>query len=184
MLVLDRSGSMSGPKIEQARGALTYVLQHLRPADQFNVMTFNETNDMLSTDGCWRQRPDNVRRGVAFVKDIEAEGGTNIHDALDTALKMFPAKSERGGRQNMVIFLTDGLPTVGETDQQRSLTTPASSAAPRGVRLFDFGVGYDVDVHFLDRLAQANKGDSDYVRPEEDIEAKVSRFYQKAPRPS
>ena len=51
------------------------------------------------------------------------------------------------------------------------------------MRLFDFGVGYDVDVPFLDRLAEANRGDSDYVRPEEDIEAKVSRFYEKVASP-
>ena len=94
VLVLDRTGSMSGPKIEQARGALAYVLQNLRPDDQFNVMTFNETNDILSPDGLLPATPDNVKRGLAFVKDIEAEGGTNIHDALDAALHMFPAKSE------------------------------------------------------------------------------------------
>ena len=183
VLVLDRSGSMSGPKIEQARGALTYVLQHLRPADQFNVMTFNESNDVLSTDGLLAATPDNIRRGVAFVKDIEAEGGTDIHDALDTALKMFPAKAESGGRQNMVIFLTDGLPTVGNTNQDEIIDHARTRSRAAGVRLFDFGVGYDVDVHFLDRLAQENKGDSDYVRPEEDIEAKVSSFYEKVASP-
>ena len=183
VLVLDRSGSMSGPKIEQARGALTYVLQHLRPADQFNVMTFNESNDVLSAGGLLAATPDNVRRGVAFVKSIEAEGGTNIHDALDTALKMFPAKSESDGRQNMVIFLTDGLPTVGNINQDEIVDHARTLSRAAGVRLFDFGVGYDVDVHFLDRLAQANKGDSDYVRPEEDIEAKVANFYEKVASP-
>ena len=183
VLVLDRSGSMSGPKIEQARGALTYVLQHLRPADQFNVMTFNESNDILSDKGLLAATSDNVRRGVAFVKDIEAAGGTNIHDALDAALKMFPAKSEGGGRQNMVIFLTDGLPTVGNTNQEEIIDHARTLSRTSGVRLFDFGVGYDVDVHFLDRLAQANKGDLDYVRPEEDIEAKVAGFYQKVASP-
>ena len=182
VLVLDRSGSMAGPKIEQARNALTYVLQNLRPSDQFNVMTFNETNDVLSPDGLLSATPDNVKRGLAFVKDIQAEGGTNIHDALGTALKMFPATPDTG-RQNMVVFLTDGLPTVGETSDAKITSESRTLSRPRGVRLFDFGVGYDVDVHFLDRLAEANKGDSDYVRPEEDIEAKVSRFYKKVASP-
>jgi len=93
VLVLDRSGSMAGPKIEQARNALAYVLQNLRPADQFDVMTFNETNDMLNPSGLLQATPDNVKRGLAFVKDIEAEGGTNIHDALDAALHLFPSGS-------------------------------------------------------------------------------------------
>ena len=182
VLVLDRSGSMAGPKIEQARNALAYVLQNLRPADQFDVMTFNETNDMLDPSGLLQASPDNVKRGLAFVKDIEAEGGTNIHDALDAALHLFPASPD-SSRQNMVIFLTDGLPTVGETDDAKITADARALSRPRGVRLFDFGVGYDVDVHFLDRLAEANKGDSDYVRPEEDIEAKVSRFYKKVASP-
>lgn len=181
VLVLDRSGSMSGPKIEQARGALSFVLNHLRPNDQFNVMTFNESNDLLSSEGLLAATPDNIKRGLAFVKDIQAEGGTNIHDALQTAYKMFPAESD--GRQNMIIFLTDGLPTVGETDQSKIIEDARALGKPRRIRLFDFGVGYDVDVHFLDRLAQQNKGDSDYVRPEEDIEAKVSRFYAKVASP-
>jgi Ca-activated chloride channel family protein len=194
VLVLDRSGSMAGPKIEQARNALAYVLQNLRPQDEFNVMTFNESNDILSPGGLLWATPDNVRRGLAFVKGIEAEGGTNIHDALDAALKMFPVggppapnnggvRGGGGASQNMTIFLTDGLPTVGETDDARITADARALSRARNVRLFDFGVGYDVDVHFLDRLAEANRGDSDYVRPEEDIEAKVSRFYKKVASP-
>ena len=186
VLVLDRSGSMAGPKIEQARHALSYVLQNLHPQDQFDVMTFNEANDILSPSGLLHATPDNLQRGLAFVKGIEAEGGTNIHDALDAALHLFPAlpiSGAGGASQNMVIFLTDGLPTVGETDDAKITADARTLSRARHVRLFDFGVGYDVDVHFLDRLAEANRGDSDYVRPEEDIEAKVSRFYQKVASP-
>jgi len=182
VLVLDRSGSMAGPKIEQARNALAYVLQSLRPGDEFNVMTFNDANDILSPSGLLRATPDNVKRGLAFVKGIEAEGGTNIHDALGAALRMFPT-AQNDGVQNMTIFLTDGLPTEGETDDAKITADARALSRARNVRLFDFGVGYDVDVHFLDRLAQANRGDSDYVRPEEDIEAKVSRFYKKVASP-
>jgi len=183
VLVLDRSGSMAGPKIEQARGALAFVLRALRPQDRFNVMTFNEDNDVFSPDGLLPATPDNVRRGLAFVKDIEAEGGTNIHGALDTALKMFPTEAGAGASQNMVVFLTDGLPTVGETDDAKITAGARALSRARRVRLFDFGVGYDVDVHFLDRLALANRGDAAFVRPEEDIEATVSRFYNKVASP-
>ena len=198
VLVLDRSGSMAGPKIEQARGALAFVLRSLRPADEFNVLTFNEGNDLLSPR-LLRATPDNIARALAFVKDIEAEGGTDIGDALHAALTLFPSASppapnpggaglrgaaeDGGAAQNMTIFLTDGLPTVGETDDARITARARALARARHVRLFDFGVGYDVDVHFLDRLAQAGRGDSDYVRPEEDIEAKVSRFYRKVASP-
>ncbi len=181
VLTLDRSGSMGGDKIEQARKALVYVLKRLRPQDQFNVLTFNQSVDKFSAAGLLPASPANITRAVAFVGDIHAEGSTNINDALQATLKQFPAADD--GRPNMTIFLTDGLPTVGETDQNKITEAARLLSRPRQVRLFDFGVGYDVDVPFLDRLAEANRGDSDYVRPEEDIEAKVSRFYEKVASP-
>ena len=181
VLTLDRSGSMGGDKIEQARNALIYVLKRLRPQDQFNVLTFNESVDTFSEAGLLAATPANITRALAFVRDIRAEGSTNINDALSATLKQFPTADD--GRPNMTIFLTDGLPTVGETDQNKITESARLLSRPRHVRLFDFGVGYDVDVPFLDRLAEANRGDSDYVRPEEDIEAKVSRFYEKVASP-
>ena len=181
VLTLDRSGSMDGSKIEQARNALVYVLKRLRPQDQFNVLTFNETVDKFSAAGLLPAAPDNITRALAFVRDIHADGGTNIHDALQATLKQFPTADD--GRPNMTIFLTDGLPTVGETDQAKITEAARLLSRPRHARVFDFGVGYDVDVPFLDRLAEANRGDSDYVRPEEDIEAKVSHFYEKVASP-
>ncbi len=181
VLTLDRSGSMGGDKIEQARKALVYVLKRLRPQDQFSVLTFNESVDKFSDSGLLPATPANITRAVAFVNDIRAEGSTNINDALQATLKQFPAADD--GRPNMTIFLTDGLPTVGETDQNKITEAARLLSRPRHVRLFDFGVGYDVDVPFLDRLAEANRGDADYVRPEEDIEAKVSHFYEKVASP-
>ncbi len=181
VLTLDRSGSMGGDKIEQARNALIYVLKRLRTQDEFNVLTFNESVDKFSDAGLLPASPANITRALAFVRDIRAEGSTNINAALQATLKQFPAADD--GRPNMTIFLTDGLPTVGETNQNKITESARLLSRPRQVRLFDFGVGYDVDVPFLDRLAEAGRGDSDYVRPEEDIEAKVSRFYEKVASP-
>ena len=181
VLTLDRSGSMGGDKIDQARNALIYVLKRLRPQDQFNVLTFSDSVDKFSDAGLLPATPANITRALAFVRDIRAEGSTNIDEALQATLKQFPTADD--GRSNMTIFLTDGLPTVGETNQNKITEAARLLSRPRHVRLFDFGVGYDVDVPFLDRLAEANRGDSDYVRPEEDIEAKVSRFYEKVASP-
>ncbi len=180
VLTLDRSGSMGGDKIEQARNALIYVLKRLRPQDEFNVLTFNDSVDTFSPT-LLPASPANITRALAFVRDIRAEGSTDINAALQATLKQFPAADD--GRPNMTIFLTDGLPTYGETDENKITEAARLLSRPRHVRLFDFGVGYDVDVPFLDRLAEANRGDSDYVRPEEDIEAKVSRFYEKVASP-
>ena len=180
VLTLDRSGSMGGDKIEQARQALIYVLKRLRPQDEFNVLTFSDSVDKFSPT-LLPASPANITRALAFVRDIRAEGSTDINAALQATLKQFPTADD--GRPNMTIFLTDGLPTVGETNQNKITEAARLLSRPRHVRVFDFGVGYDVDVPFLDRLAEVGRGDSDYVRPEEDIEAKVSRFYEKVASP-
>ena len=76
----------------------------------------------------------------------------------------------------MIIFLTDGLPTVGVTDTSASWTT-CRSPPLSSVRLFTFGVGYDVNTVLLDTLADNQRGASAYVKPGEDLEDAVSGFY-------
>lgn len=207
VFVLDRTGSMAGPKIEQARKALLYCLNSLHPQDRFDVITFNESPDLLL-----RQLEPatevNIAKARRFVADIDASGGTNIEEALHAALNLLRPEP---GREKMIVFLTDGLPTVGETDIDTILrhvrqwngdghlaeqAAFGDSGRPRGpaldgsygespanARLFCFGLGYDVNVPFLDRLADLGRGDADYVKPEEDIEVKVSAFFAKVSSP-
>jgi Ca-activated chloride channel family protein len=108
----------------------------------------------------------------------EAEGGTNINDALLTGLKQI----EDASGASFIIFLTDGLPTVGQTDINTILAN-VKGANHSSTRVFVFGVGYDVNTRLLDRLAQDNHATSDYVRPVEDIEVKVSGFFKKVSHP-
>ena len=82
----------------------------------------------------------------------------------------------------MIIFLTDGLPTAGVTDVDK-IAENVAKAAPKNVRLFPFGVGYDVNTVLLDTLASQNRGASAYVKPEENIEDSVSSFYAKVGQP-
>lgn len=213
VFVLDRTGSMAGEKIAQARKSLLFCLNSLHPQDRFDVITFNESPDLLS-----RQLQPATEAAIAkarrFVADIEASGGTNIDEALHAALSLL--KNETG-RQKMVVFLTDGLPTVGETDINTILRHVEELNGTRGLaerddpaftprtrpaglqdglewpirkpqdgahaRIFCFGLGYDVNVPFLDRLADVGRGDSDYVKPEEDVEVKVSAFFTKVTSP-
>jgi Ca-activated chloride channel family protein len=123
----------------------------------------------------------NRESALSFVKAIEARGGTAIQEALRTALAM---KSEKA-RPALVVFLTDGKPTVGETDVETLLkeVRKLNGERPGTRRIFVFGVGDEVNTHLLDKLAGENSGSSSYVRTEEDIEVRVSALADRINRP-
>jgi Ca-activated chloride channel family protein len=178
VFVLDRTGSMSGDKIEQAKSALKYCLNALKPYDRFNLVTFNE-NATWFKDGLAPANKENIAAAVKMVDETDARGGTDINRAMRVALAQYAG--EKSG-QHYIVFLTDGLPTVGETDVdkiQKNIVDENKS----DVRIFAFGVGYDVNTQFLDSMTRASKADADYVRPEEDIEVKVTAFYDKISDP-
>lgn len=177
VFVLDRSGSMSGEKIEQAKSSLLFCLNSLNPKDRFNLICFNERVDEYER-GLVEASPAHVKGARRYIRALEAVGGTDINTALLTALR----EIERAERPAFVVFLTDGLPTVGETHPPTILDN-VKEAVKGKPRIFAFGVGYDVNTQLLDRLASENRGTSDYVRPEEDIEVKVSSFYTKIASP-
>lgn len=174
VLIVDTSGSMAGQKMQQAQAASRFVLNSLNPADQFNLVTFN--SDVASyADGL---RPaSEASQAVEFVNRLRAAGGTNISDALAVGLSQ-----GRGDRPLLVIFVTDGLPTVGLRDAPAILDA-VGRVAPEASRIFTFGVGDDVNTVLLDNLAQRYRGVSEYVRPSEDLEVKLSAFYQKVGAP-
>jgi Ca-activated chloride channel family protein len=177
IFILDTSGSMQGEKIKQAKGALAFCLNSLNPGDRFNVIDFDDEIKSFQT-GLVRAGHQNIEEALSFVDKCEAEGGTNINDALLTGLRQI----EGDGEASFIIFLTDGLPTVGETDIMHIIQN-AKKANDSNARIFVFGVGFDVNTRLLDRLAQDNHATSDYVRPSEDIEVKVSAFYKKVSHP-
>jgi len=174
ILILDVSGSMRGEKIEQAKEALYYVLDNLNDEDRFNIIAFS-----TSTRPYARALVPADERGEArdFVARLEAGGSTDINRALLEALDM-----ANEGRPTMLIFLTDGLPTVGEVDIDRIIDN-VGEVAPKNARIFPFGVGYDVNTALLDTIAENHRGASGYVRPEEAIDEKVSAFYAKVGTP-
>lgn len=177
IVVVDKSGSMSGPKIEQARDALKFVVRQLRPGDTFNIVAYDSAVDMFRPE---LQRADEatVKAAVGYADGLFAGGGTNIDGAMQTALKMLVDKS----RPNYVLFLTDGLPTVGETNEM-AITRNATSANTVAARVFNFGVGYDVNSRLLDRISREFRGQSVYVKPNENIETQVAVLYNKIGSP-
>jgi Ca-activated chloride channel family protein len=177
IFVIDRSGSMAGKKIEQARGALKSVLNNLRDDDLFNIVAYDDRVESYKPElerFSSRAREDAER----FVDNIREGGSTNIDAALKTAVAMVQDSS----RPSYVLFLTDGLPTAGET-RELTIAENCRNANSRRSRIFCFGVGFDVNARLLDRLSGGNSGTSEYVKPDEDIERHVSSFYSKMTRP-
>ena len=177
LFVVDRSGSMQGKKIEQVRGALRFVLNNLKEGDRFNIIAYDAEVESFRPE-IERFNNDSRRAALGFVESLSAGGSTNIDAALDEALSQL----QESRPPNYIIFLTDGLPTAGETVSAR-IVDHTRQLNQRGARLMAFGVGYDVNSRLLDKLARANHGQTEYVRPDEDIEASVARFYRQISDP-
>jgi Ca-activated chloride channel homolog len=177
IFVLDRSGSMSGKKIEQARDALKFVLNNLREGDMFNIVAYDSVVESWKSE-LQKYNDETRKQALGFVEGIYAGGSTNIDGALSAALTQITDDS----RPNFVLFLTDGLPTHGETNEAK-LAAAAKAKNQARVRLISFGVGYDVNSRLLDRLARENFGQSEFVRPNQDIEASVAKVYNRMSAP-
>lgn len=172
-LVIDRSGSMRGDKLKQAQAAALQVVEGLEDGEAFNVIDYSDSIASFAPAPVTRTRQaiEAVRH---YIRRLSAAGGTNIHDALLEALRPKPA----AGMLPLVLFLTDGLPTVGVRDEL-SIRTAAAKANVHQRRIFPFGVGYDVNAPLLGHLAQKSRGASTFVLPNEEIEAKVSQVYRR-----
>jgi Ca-activated chloride channel family protein len=178
VLVLDTSGSMRGPKMEQARKALKYCLDNLGSRDRFGLINFATVVNRYE-DRLLEANSEQIARAKKWVENLDASGGTAINDALASAQEL---RSKDEGRSFTVVFFTDGQPTIGETDPERILkNTVARNTA--NTRIFTFGVGDDVNATLLDQLAEKTRALSSYVRPAEDIENKVSSLYGKISNP-
>ncbi|HXQ72060.1 MAG TPA: VIT and VWA domain-containing protein [Pyrinomonadaceae bacterium] len=180
VFVVDTSGSMAEEgKMEKARSALLYGVRILRPQDRFNVISF-AGDERLMEAGLIAADEKGRQRGEAFVKGLKPVGGTNINGSLLASLAQFTENNRE--RPKIVVFMTDGLPTVGTTNVAQIVENVRKASKP-GVRLFTFGVGYDVNTALLDKLAAENGGMADYVEPKEDLEVKVSSFFTKVNYP-
>lgn len=198
IFVLDHSGSMmTRHKIDQAKEALRFCVDNLNDGDRFNLILFN-TDISSFADRLHRQDLCSIERShhsevlsdhlidirdgredaITFIEGIEARGGTNINDALLRALAQEPDPN----RPRIIVFLTDGCPTVGVRNSIQILENVAQANRNQS-RIFVFGVGYDVNVRFLDKLAADNGGTRNYVEPNEDIEEAVSSLFRKMNEP-
>ncbi|MEY4386504.1 MAG: hypothetical protein RLY20_1787 [Verrucomicrobiota bacterium] len=191
VFVLDTSGSMAGKKLEQAKKALLFCVENLNDGDRFELVRFSTEVEPLFNELCSATKA-NRDKANDFVKGLKPIGGTAIDDALKMALryrnmnqKIFSSEAlarEYAARPFIVIFLTDGLPTIGTTDEQQILDGVKKSSGGN-VRVFCFGIGNDVNTHLLDNITEQTRATSQYVLPDEDLEVKLSNFYAKIKEP-
>lgn len=178
VFVVDRSGSMSGEKLRQAQASLKYMINSLNPKDTFNIVSYSSAVQIFRPE-LEEVTQDTQKQANLFVDDIYAGGGTNINEALTAALGLL----QDAERPNYVLFLTDGLPTVGVTSE-KEIAANVDAANLLKARVFSFGVGYDVNSRLLDRLSDAQRGTSVFVKPEEDIEVAATNLFQKVSSPA
>jgi Ca-activated chloride channel family protein len=175
-VVLDVSGSMSGDKLEQAKAALRQLLGTLGTQDRFRLLAF--ANGVREFRRDWARVTDGeLRDAREWVESLTADGGTNIAGALAEAFRPAP----REGRLALVVFVTDGLPSVGEQDPERIAEWADRERGDR--RVFAFGVGHDVNTYLLDRLSAAGRGSTQYVQPGENVERALGLLAGKIQHP-
>lgn len=183
VFVLDSSGSMRKGKLEQAKKALDFCIDGLNPKDRFEVVRFS-TEAEGAFGGLRTASAKAKKQADAFLEDIRAVGGTAIDEALEVAAEVLAEKADKA-RPAQVVFLTDGRPTVGPVDEKVILDRLGKrlDKVKAKIRVFCLGIGHDVNAHLLDRLVEKTGSAGEYALPEEDLEVKISRFYEKIARP-
>ena len=176
-LVIDRSGSMRNEKIEQVKEAALQVIAGLEQGEAFNIIIYNDTVERFSGKPVIKTK-ENEDTARAYIKGITATGGTNIHDALLEALSQKPME----GTLPIVLFLTDGLPTVGQTSEI-AIRNVVIKSNPYNRRVFTFGVGFDVNAPLLEKIAAESRAKAEFVLPKEDVEAKIGKVFKRLTGP-
>ncbi|UCF61918.1 MAG: VWA domain-containing protein, partial [Anaerolineaceae bacterium] len=176
VFVIDRSGSMAGEKIDQAKSAMQYILGKLGEGDRFAIVSFDDRIESPSNE---LQRVTNrsIQDARSYVSRLYDRGNTDIDGALRRGITLIERAGFRPDASRMIVFLTDGLPTAGVTDERVIVDRVRQSNEELQVSLHVFGVGYDVNTHLLDDLASQNNGTVTYVQPGDSLEGALTSFY-------
>ncbi|MBA3315731.1 MAG: VWA domain-containing protein [Planctomycetaceae bacterium] len=179
---VDTSGSMlADGKMEQAKAALKHCVESLRPQDRFNVVAFG-TAVTTFRESLVEANDDERKAALEFADDLSARGGTAMSVALEQAFSQLSERSDGDRRMAMLLFATDGLPTIGELEPKKILAD-AKRLNTSDIRLFAFGEGYDVNASLLDTLAREHDGEADYILPTEKIDERIARFFDRIGSP-
>jgi len=174
VFVIDTSGSMSGEAIEQAKAAIIYGLAGLSSRDSFNVLQFNSQVEALSATPL-KVNPNNIGAAQAYVKGLQADGGTEMSLALTHALLQ---QSTSKARLRQVLFMTDGA-VSNESQLFEQLREQLQHS-----RLFTIGIGAAPNAHFMQRAAQLGRGTYTYIGKGSEVKSKMVAMLDKLEKPA
>ncbi|XP_069062479.1 inter-alpha-trypsin inhibitor heavy chain H3-like isoform X1 [Pleurodeles waltl] len=185
IFIIDRSSSMSGRKIQQTKDAFLKISEDLREDDYFNFVIFS-SDITVWKESLVKATSQNVKDAKAYISKLTVNGATNINEALLMATKLLNDKlsneQQMGRRFSLIIFLTDGDPTYGETNNERILAN-AKAAIGGHFTLYSLGFGKDVDYNFLEKLALENGGVARRIYDDSDAAVQLQGFFSEIANP-
>ncbi|HEU0037499.1 MAG TPA: VWA domain-containing protein [Kofleriaceae bacterium] len=160
VVVVDHSGSMAEDgRLDKVKGGLHTLIDNLQAEDRLAIVSFD---DVVTLDAPFSSTSTLDRAQLhAIVDTLQPRGGTNIFDGLEAGFEQLGTTLE-SEKQNRVIFLSDGLATVGNTSRS-AITEMATSYISRGVGLTTIGVGNEFDVDLMRGLAERGAGNFYFV---------------------
>lgn len=192
IFIIDISGSMSGQKIKQARNALIDIVTKLRSIDRFNIILFDNNVEVYYTEGFVQATLENKDKAKAYATaNVRADGGTGINDALLTGIRMFDSQSRYDSRGNIIIFLTDGQPTVGVTNtkdirsnvRKENYYVDGSGKILLRAVIYCLAFGFDMNYNFLSNLAEENGGNARQIYERVDAKDQLVYFFDEVADP-
>ncbi|XP_019753024.1 inter-alpha-trypsin inhibitor heavy chain H5 [Hippocampus comes] len=186
VFVIDTSASMLGTKMRQTKDALFTILRDLRAVDHFNFISFSNKIKVWRPSSLVPVTPLNIQDAKKFIFTLVPTGGTNIDGAIQSGsalLREYLSGPHVGPNSvSLIIFLTDGRPTVGES-QSAAILGNTRSAVLDKFCVFTIGIGNDVDYNLLERMSLENCGVMRRIREEADASVMLKGFYEEIGTP-
>ena len=180
VFVIDVSGSMSGNKIAQTREALETIINQLRVSDRFTMVTFESNVDT------WRDRlvsaSEYRQQGIQFARGLTAGGGTNFYGGLERGINILKTYGNSNYVQ-LLVMLTDGEPTVGETNSDTIVSLAVSALINTRISVNCLGFGQNLKFLLLQRLALSNNGIAKRIYEDSDAAQQLEGFFEEISSP-
>jgi Ca-activated chloride channel homolog len=180
-IIIDRSGSMYGDKMTQAKNAASFIIENLNDGDWFNIVDFSSEVASMNTSHV-EFNTSTKSQALTYINDISATGGTNISGAFDIATLQFIEAAD--STANIIIFLTDGQATVGVTEDNSLIDhiNQAVAEVDTNLNIYSFGIGSDVQKKVLTSISVENNGFADFLEGDV-LEERLTEFYLKIRNP-